>query len=295
MITLLVISLFSALVASVIKKHYSNITSGNMLGNFIFSGTCSVVATIVLFILGGIESISTFTLIIGVIFGIVTAVQFMSMQNALEIGPLSYTQVIISFSTIIPTLSGVLFFNEEMAFLQIVGIVLMLISLCLSVEKSKDEKKTSIKWLMFCSVAFLVTGMIGVMQKIHQSTEYAGEINAFLITAFLTSFIVSLAVALVFYKTKMVKLVDKQKNNGSSLKLIIYMCLCGIAVAVNNKLNLYLSGVMPSAVFFPVVNGGGLVLTALCSLILFKEKLTLKQWIGIAFGILSVILLCNPF
>ena len=73
------------------------------------------------------------------------------------------------------------------------------------------------------------------------------------------------------------------------------MLVSGVCVAINNKFNLYLSGVMDSAVFFPIVNGGGLVLTTLVAVLLFKEKLSKKQWIGIVLGILSVVFLCNPF
>ena len=73
------------------------------------------------------------------------------------------------------------------------------------------------------------------------------------------------------------------------------MLASGVCVAVNNKLNLYLSGVMDSAVFFPIVNGGGLVLTTLAAVLLFKEKLSTKQWIGVVIGIASVVFLCDPF
>ena len=55
------------------------------------------------------------------------------------------------------------------------------------------------------------------------------------------------------------------------------------------------SGVMDTAVFFPIVNGGGLVLTAALAMIVFRERLTRRQWIGMLLGILSVILVCDPF
>ena len=77
--------------------------------------------------------------------------------------------------------------------------------------------------------------------------------------------------------------------------LLGIMIASGACVAVNNKFNLYLSGVMDSAVFFPIVNGGGLVLTTLAAVLLFKEKLSTKQWIGVVLGIASVVFLCNPF
>ena len=77
--------------------------------------------------------------------------------------------------------------------------------------------------------------------------------------------------------------------------MIALMLLVGGGCAVNNKLNLYLSGVLDSAVFFPIVNGGGLVLTTFASSVLFKEKLNTKQWIGLIVGIVSVLFLANPF
>ena len=66
----------------------------------------------------------------------------------------------------------------------------------------------------------------------------------------------------------------------------------GVGVALNNQINLYLSGVVASAVFFPIVNGGGLILITAASVVLFREKLTIRQWIGLALGIAATLLLC---
>jgi len=52
---------------------------------------------------------------------------------------------------------------------------------------------------------------------------------------------------------------------------------------------------MDSAVFYPTVNGGNLILTALAACILFRERPRKLQWLGIALGTVAVILLCNPF
>ena len=74
--------------------------------------------------------------------------------------------------------------------------------------------------------------------------------------------------------------------------LLVLIVVAGAFASVNHKLNLYLSGVMSSAVFFPIVNGGGLVLATLAALVIFREKLTKKQWCGVTIGILSVLCLC---
>lgn len=52
---------------------------------------------------------------------------------------------------------------------------------------------------------------------------------------------------------------------------------------------------MDSAVFFPLVNGGGLILTTVSAFIIFREKFSKKQWIGLIVGMLSVAFLCLPF
>ena len=217
---------------------------------------------------------------------------------ALQVGPMSYTSVIISFSTLISALSGVLFFDESLGWAQIVGIVLMLVSFILAAKSDSGEKKANVKWLFLCLIAFAATGGIGVMQKVHQSSVYRNELNAFLIIAFVSSAVFCAIFALLLKRREGLSTNEKEKRNKSRMLiwlLIGIMVINGACVAVNNKFNLYLSGVMDSAIFFPIVNGGGLVLTTLAAVLLFKERLSVKQWIGVAFGIISVVFLCNPF
>ena len=59
-----------------------------------------------------------------------------------------------------------------------------------------------------------------------------------------------------------------------------------------NYLNLKLSGLIPSQLFFPLINGSTIVLSALLSVAVFKERLNKKQIIGLCGGILSLIAIC---
>ena len=42
---------------------------------------------------------------------------------------------------------------------------------------------------------------------------------------------------------------------------------------------------------FPLINGGTIMLSAVCSGIFFKEKLTVRIWTGIVIGIAAIILI----
>lgn len=284
----LILSLAAALGGNIAKKYYTNKGSAQLSGGFVFNAVGYLTAAVILLCQGGFGAASVFTIVLGVVFGAVTALQGIANIAALQVGPMSYTSVIVSFSTLISALSGVMFFDESLGWAQIVGIVLMLASFMLAAKNSGDEKRANLKWLLLCLVAFAATGGIGVMQKVHQSSEFRNELNAFLIIAFASSAVFCTIFAVILKKRE-------ERNTYASGKMLGVMVASGVCVAVNNKLNLYLSGVMDSAVFFPIVNGGGLVLTTLAALLLFREKLSKKQWIGVVLGIASVVFLCNPF
>ena len=287
---LLTVSLVAALGGSIFKKLYTNRDS-RLSGSFAYTAVGCLVAAAVLFAWGGFGKASLFTVLLGVLFGAVTALQCVTNMAALQVGPLSYTTVIISFSTLISALSGVLFFGESIGLWQIIGMVLMLASFALANGGENGGKRANLRWLLLCVVAFLATGAIGVMQKIHQSSAFKGELNAFLVIAFAVSALFSGAFALLLRKKDRTSTAPENAR-GKMILLIFLMLVSGVCVAVNNKLNLYLAGVIDSVIFFPVVNGGGLVLTTLASLLNFKERLRVKQWIGILLGIASVLCLC---
>ena len=297
-VTLLAITMAASLVCCVVLKYITEQFENSSAARHIFNVITSIVAAITLFAVSGSLKASLFTILLAVVFGLTTAIQRVAHLQALETGPFSYTSVIVSLSMLIPTLSGAAVWGESIHIIQIIGIVLMIGCLVLSVDFSGEQKKSSMKWLLFCGLAFIGCGAIGVMQKWHQNTAYKEELNQFLVIAFITSAVysaISVAIAKKSAKAQPAETGVPAKRKLLSTTPVIMMIICGICIAVNNILNLYLSGAMDSAIFFPVVNGGGLILTTLSALVLFKEKLSTKRWIGILLGIIAVILLCNPF
>ncbi len=293
---ILSVSMLAALGASIIKKFSTGRFNSKKEMRFLFNAVISLSCMLSLLVISGPPKISGFTVLLGVMFGAVTATQFVFTLLSYEIGPFSYTSVIVSLSTIIPALSGYFIWGEKIFTVQIFGIALMLLCFALSVDFKKTDKKASKKWFLYVFITFAATGIIGVMQKWHQSTEYKDELDGFLIVAFLTAFLIS---AIGFFITSRQTLTNTEERRDILKFLtpltVALMILCGVCAAANNKMNLYLSGVMDSAIFFPVVNGGGMILSTIASLIIFKEKLGIQRYLGIAIGVVAVVLICNPF
>ena len=291
---LLTITLAAQTIQTLLRRVYSNRVSNTNSGYNILNAVLSAVCALTLAACNGFNlPCSNYTLISAIIFGIITALGCVFSLVATGIGPLSYTTVIISSSTVITALSGCIFWHEQIKITQIIGIALIIVCLVCSVKKDDSKTKTSLKWLFMCLIAMLFTGGVGIMQKIHQSSEHASELYAFLVIAFEISTVASL-ITLAFSIRR-----DKGRvfvNAGSALKIwlttAIVGVVSGICVAACNAINLFLSGKMPSAVLFPILNGGSLVIVVVASMILFREKLSLKQWIGIILGAIAVLLLC---
>ena len=291
----LIVSMAACLGAYLLKKVYSNRSKRGMTGVYLYSAIGCIVSAVVLMIWGGFDGFSVFTIVLGLLFGLAISLQEIFMIRAFRTGPMAFSMVIVSCSTVFTALSGFLFFGEDIGAMQIVGIECMVGSFIFATEKKSGEKKGGFLWLLFCALAFFFAGAIGFMQKTHQTSElHKGEINSFLIISFAVSFIFSTVLAIVSMLKERDSLIEKKKDGKIYWLLLGIMVASGLCVAANHKFNLALSGEIPSAIFFPLVNGGNLVLTTLSALIIFREKLTLRQWIGVGLGIASVLFLCMP-
>ena len=287
---LLAISLAANLVANTANKIFSS-KSPAPYQRSVGVACISLVSCLVLLLWGGFHALSSFSLALGAAFGAVTFFLSFTLLAAFSLGPWSYTSVLTSLSMLLPAFSGAVFWHERIGALQFVGTALVIVCIVLSVPKKKaDEKAASLKWFAYTAAAFFLNGSIGIMQKWHQNSPYAAELNEFLVVSF--------GVGTVCAVCHAVFLARRAPADGPRRVLplplpraALLFALGGAGTATIHKLNLYLSGVLPGAVFFPTVNGGALVLTSLAAFLFFREKLTGRQWAGLVIGLAAVLLL----
>lgn len=304
-ILLFVITLAANLTASVIQTRYSRRTGGGLCALYLYTAASAAVSALTVFLLAKYRlEFSAFTVWLALLFGAVVCLQQLTLLLALSKGPLSYTMVIISMSTLITALSGVLFWHESLRAVQLVGIVLMVLCLVLSVKREPTKKgessggrRLSTMWLLLALLAMAFNGGVGILQKTHQSSAHKAELPAFLFVAFAFCAVFS-ALCCLFFAVRARGKGQEQAGESPAksprylLRTAVTFLLSGVCVALCHCINLYLSGVVAAAVFFPIVNGGALMLTTLASLLLFHERLFLTQWLGLALGAVATFLLC---
>ena len=225
------------------------------------------------------QRLSLYTVILGLFFGIVTLLSNIYRLHALTKGPMHLTLLFTTSSMIIPALSGI-FFGEKFSPLKLVVVFILVFFLYLSFEKN-NETKIGGKWFFFCLLAFLSQGAIGILQKIHQTSAHKDETSGFLFIAFICALLSCLVR-------------NKGRFDSSVLnkKIIIIAVICGVCTFAMNFINLKLSGLLPSQLFFPLVNGSAIILSSAMSIILFKERLSKRQAVGLVGGIISLIAIC---
>lgn len=185
-------------------------------------------------------------------------------------GSATVSAQIYSFGFVLPTAFGLVWYREPLRIPAGIAVVLMAASLMLSAPPASSGTRRSLRpafGAMACS------GAVGILQKIFRNSADAGEASSFLLLSFL----------LLAVLAGICGRVPHFGRTGTLLAVLIGCC-----TGVTNRLNLFLSGVLPSILFFPAVNGGCVLLTGLLSAILLRERLTHRQMLGIGVGVAAL-------
>ena len=260
------------------SKHKGETTTAD---KFAYNLLASAAALLVVALFGGSLRLSLTTFLLGILFGVCNGCSFICRTFALAEGPMSLTLLIGSCGMLIPTIAGTIFWHEPISLVQAGGIALMLfaLSLIMGVGAKPREGRLSLRWILFSIGSFLCTGFISVMQKVQQSSAYPDERGGFLLTSFIIALVIN-GLMLLISGRKALHKPGRESAGG---------LLTGCCTGANHMLNLYLSGVIPAVIFFPLVNGGGILLSAIVGRLLFGETCSKRQYLGFALGLSAIL------
>ncbi|MEI6765350.1 MAG: DMT family transporter [Bacteroidota bacterium] len=185
-------------------------------------------------------------------------------------------------SAVIPVMIGILMFRESMNALKIIGVILALVAFWLTFKKEKAGK-IEWKYLFLPFLLFVGNGANDSLFKIAQAWYIPNEnITFFLACTFGISLLMGLLVLVI-------RIIIKKK--WPDIKSIIAGILLGLANwGATYFFFLGLTN-FDISVFVPVFNVSIVILSALSGLLLFREKLRLINWIGIASAVAAILLI----
>ncbi len=280
---MLVFSLVVTTIASVSQNYILNRVSKTEIRSkedvYYFNAVIAFVCVLFFGVMLLKGTMSLFTAALGIVFGLMSALGSIYKMRALSEGPMNVTVLITTASMIIPTLSGI-FFGEPFSLRKLLTVLVLLGFIYLSLDES-GEAKYSRKWFLYTLFSFVTCGLIGVLQKVHQTSAHSTEAAGFLLVAFAFTY---------FYNRLQVR--RDVSTLHFSKKNIVFAVICGVCTFCMHYINLTLSGIIPSQLFFPLVNGSSMVLSQIMCVVLFREIPTKRQLVGLIGGIAALIAIC---
>lgn len=296
------------------------------VNEFAFNGGVAAVWIVLLLAFnGGLHGYSSDTFLYGALYGIVLAGFLFCKMQAFANGPIHFTSLIGSSSFILTTVFNAVYWKEAVSPWQIAGIVLMLAAVFLITyrprrESTEQKQKLTWKWKIYAAFFFLFSALTGIIFRFHQAADAArtDEMMIFASAVVIALLAILGSGAALFGRRRRPAAESTpaaeqqsavQPSDGGTaaaesgvlpvkkrvLAVGALTLACGVAGCVYNRLNIYLSGAMANAVFFPLFNGGNIILSTLAGWLLFREALSKMQMAGIACGMAAVVLVSNFF
>lgn len=248
--------------------------------NYITATTCGLI----LMDAGLAETFSRAWFPIAFCMGILFIFIFLLMANSSQVNGISITSVANKMSLVIPVIAGVFLYDENLNTLIIIGIILALISVYLTSVKG-ESNKIPLNGYFLLIILFFGSGLIDTLVKYMQHTQLSSTENAaFVMVIFLSAAFFGLIWMLISQRDRF-RNFNKVSIAGGIILGIPNFCSIYFLVMALDK-----SG-LQSAVLYPINNMGIVALSALMGFLIFREKISLINAIGILTAIVAIALI----
>ncbi len=220
---------------------------------------------------GTIEKISVKSWVFLILSGIATGASWICYFKALSLGEVSKVAAVDKSSVVLSVLLAIVIFPDERRLWWVKLLCLAAIAagtfLMTDIKRGGDKSKTV--WLIFALLSALFAAATSILAKIGIE-----NVNYDLATAIRTC-VVFLIAWLIVFSRKEVKFVKEIKG-----KEYIFLVLSGLATGASWLCYYYAIRHGQVSVVVPI-DKLSILITVIFSLIVFKEKLSPKSWIGL--------------
>ena len=266
------------------KKHLHNTADAVLINGFIFT-------VIALLFAAFVPSAGHTEILFGVLMGALTVFCQVSYTTALSVGPLSLTGLVYNLAMLVPIFVSKIRYDEPLSAFRVVGILLSILALIINTKPSQNGKIPK-KWYLFVLLAFFFNGLVATTTKIFtndyvpKGVLFPKETYAYLGCAYITAAVLSFLVFFIIRARK------QRATCRPTPSFFIFGGAVALLLAIFQPIYAYSASVIPGTLLFPVYNGASTLLVTLSGMILFKERLSRRQWIGVAVSSVAIVLMC---
>lgn len=208
-----------------------------------------------------------------------------SLLRGTDKGPYAMLNIVMLFGgLILPILYAALFLDSPVTPLKCGAVILMLISLFIMNAQEMKLRGLPKIFYLYCVLLFLSNGIYGILVAA-EGRLHSAESNQMIVIAFAVMGIFSLLQLLLKEKGS----AKEAFRIGKKAVLPLVICLLSATAAIN--LLVYIMPLVDVAALYTYDNGGVMVLSAIYSFTIFREKLTWQKIVGIVLAVISMVAL----
>ncbi|GAC1528675.1 MAG: hypothetical protein NVS3B15_06590 [Sediminibacterium sp.] len=200
-------------------------------------------------------------------------------------------------SLIIPVILSVYLYNEKVVGWKAVGVLLALVAViltCYTAAREKKEeleirrsKKTMASYFipLLPFILFIGSGLLdSLINHVQKNYVTEGNSNAYLISGFLSAGVIGSSILIIQYLT-------------GRMRFALRHVIAGILIGIPNYFSIWClvrflkHGPWQSSASIPVNNMGIVLFSSVAAWLLFREKLSKINWMGIALSLVAICLI----
>lgn len=213
------------------------------------------------------------TLGLGIVNGAIYLISFVLYQHSVKRNGMVLSSTFMKLGLLVPIVVSLLVFRQIPALWQVFGFVIALAAILLLQSKGKDGA------FSFGLILLLITGGgANAMSEIFEEVGDPARSSQFLLYTFLAAFVMCLLFTL--YK--------KERPGRASL---FYGFLIGIPNYFSARFLLLSLNSLPAVVAHPTYSAVSVCMVSGLGVLLFREHLTKRQWLGMVLILISLVLL----
>lgn len=253
-----------------------------------YSYTLAGLIAFVMLLFDGMSGFSLPAVGISALGAVSLAVSLFCSIEALKSGVMVLAAMAGSAGLLLPCIAGIFMFNEPMKPMQFIGIALLIFSGWLLIGYSKEQTGSfTPRTLLLLIGSMLSNGSVMLAQKMFSKylPDTSVSIFSFLIFGLIG---IGMFIGLV---PSLLSQSGRAKIAAVPKPVFLYGTISSIILLAINQLATLAGRNVPSAIMFPINDGGATIITAITAAIFFKEKLTVRSVCGLILGIGSLIVI----
>lgn len=216
-----------------------------------------------------------FTMSLGVVTGIIYLMGLLLVQLNIRKNGVVLTAIFQKLGLLVQLFISIVFFKEQPELMQMIGIIICLVAV---VMINFEKEQTAIGFKLGLFLILLNSGLCDGLSKVHEELGNPALSDHFLFYTFGVALI--LCVGFIF-----------AKKESFGWKDILWGILLGVPNYFSASFLLKALNDLAAVIVFPTFSVATVVVISMTGLLVFKEKLSKKQWIGMGLILVALILL----